>query len=107
MKFNPEIFVDERIVEFCDDLLNYPDDLKKCPDKAGVYLFLNLFNDVVYVGKAGGGRLKTEIATKTGTPHEDNAVFFTWARTNSDDIAKEIETEWIKLYQPQNNILEK
>jgi excinuclease UvrABC nuclease subunit len=34
---------------------------------------------------------------------EKDAKTFRWFRTNSDDIAKALEADWIKKYQPNNN----
>ncbi|MCK4333283.1 hypothetical protein KAX06_00690 [candidate division WOR-3 bacterium] len=103
MQFDFDDLEDERIVEFPDEILDYPEKVDNIPDKAGVYVLLDDDFEVLYVGKAGGGRLKTEIKTKEGSPHEEGATKCLWARTNSDEIAKAIESEWISKYDPPNN----
>ena len=94
---------DKRVVEASPYSFDYPADVDKAPNKAGVYMFINAQGDIVYVGKACGGRLCDEIKAKKGEDAEKDAKSFRWFRTNSDETAKALEADWIKKYQPINN----
>jgi len=103
MKFDYKDKNDKRVVEKSPYALDYPADVDKAPNKAGVYMFIDAEDEVVYVGKASGGRLKDEIQSKKGTSCEKDATKYRWFRTNSDEVAKDLEFDWIKKYQPRNN----
>ena len=107
MKFDYNDKNDKRVVETSPYALDYPADVDKAPNKAGVYMFIDAEGEVVYVGKASGGRLKDEIQSKKGTSSEKDATKYRWFRTNSDEVAKDLESDWIKKYQPSNNKLGK
>ena len=98
---------DERVVESSPYALDYPNDVDKAPDKAGVYMFIDANDEVIYVGKAAGGRLKDEIKAKRNTSADKDATKYRWFRTNSDEIAKDLEADWIKKYKPRNNVVGK
>ena len=103
MKFDYNDKSDKRVVEASPYAFDYPADVDKAPANAGVYIFISAQDEVVYVGKACGGRLCDEIKAKKGMAAEKDAKTFRWFRTNSDDIAKALEADWIKKYQPKNN----
>ena len=103
MTFDYDDRRDRRVAEASPYALNYPSDIDKVPDNAGVYMFFAANDEVIYVGKASGGRLREEIKAKAETPAETGARSFRWFRTNSDELAVELEARWIKKYQPQNN----
>ena len=107
MQFDYSDKDDKRIVESSPYALDYPNDVDKAPDKAGVYMFIDANDDVVYVGKASGGRLKDEIKAKRDTRADKDAKKYRWFRTNSNEIAKDLEADWIKKYQPRNNVVGK
>lgn len=103
MKFDYSDKRDKRVVEASPYALDYPGDVDKAPNKAGVYMFIDSSDEIVYVGKASGGRLKEEIESKNNTSADLGAIKYRWFRTNSDEVAKDLETDWIKKYQPKNN----
>jgi len=103
MKFELNDKSDKRVVEASPYALDYPDDVGKAPNSAGVYMFIDSEEEVIYVGKASGGRLRDEIQAKRDTSADRGAKKYRWFRTNSDEIAKDLEADWIKKYQPKNN----
>lgn len=107
MKFDYDDKKDRRVVESSPYALDYPNDVDKAPDKAGVYMLIDGTDEVIYIGKASGGRLKDEIKSKKNTNADKGAEKFRWFRTNSDEIAKDLEADWIKKYKPKNNVVGK
>jgi len=107
MKFNYSDKDDSRVVEVSPYALDYPAEVDKAPDKAGVYMFIDGEGEVIYVGKASGGRLRDEIENKKGTSADTDARKYRWFRTNSDEVARDLEADWIKKYQPKNNVIGK
>jgi excinuclease UvrABC nuclease subunit len=105
MKFDYSDKSDKRVVEASLYALDYPAEVDKAPDKAGVYMFIDSADEVIYVGKASGTRLKDEIRAKRGTSVDRNAKKYCWFRTNSDEVAKGLEADWIKKYKPRNNVV--
>lgn len=102
MKFNYGDKYDKRVIE-PSPALEYPAEVDKAPDKAGVYMFLDDGEEVLYVGKASGGRLREEIKAKRNTSADRGVTKYRWFRTNNDEVAKDLEADWIKKYQPRNN----
>ncbi|GAG29033.1 unnamed protein product, partial [marine sediment metagenome] len=92
MKFDYTDKNDKRVVETSPYALDYPADVYKAPNKAGVYMFIDAEDEVVYIGKASGGRLKDEIQSKKRTSSEKDATKYRWFRTNSDEAAKDLES---------------
>ena len=107
MKFDYSDKNDKRVVETSPYALDYPAQVDEAPDKAGVYMFIDIDDEVIYVGKASGGRLRDEINGKRNTSADSGAKKYRWFRTNSDEVAKDLEADWIKKYQPKNNVLGK
>jgi len=103
MKFNYSDKNDRRVVEASPYALDYPDQVEEAPNNAGVYIFIDIEEEVIYVGKASGGRLRDEIKAKRNTTADKGANEYRWFRTNSDEVAKDLEADWIKKYQPRNN----
>ena len=69
----------------------------------GVYIFVNLSDEVKYVGRAGAGRMVIEIkdAVKRGKNKDDGWIKALY--TNSEEAAVKLETELIRKYDPPNN----
>lgn len=103
MKFDYADELDGRIVDHSTFDMAYPSEVDKAPNRAGVYIFIDSKGEVIYVGKASGGRLQDEIKTKKDTNWDKEAIRYMWFRTNSDELAKDLEADWIKKYQPRNN----
>jgi len=103
MKFNYSDKNDRRVVEASPYALDYPDQVEEAPNNAGVYMFIDIEEEIIYVGKASGGRLRDEIKAKRNTTADKGANEYRWFRTNSDEVAKDLEADWIKKYQPRNN----
>lgn len=107
MKFDYSDKNDKRVVEASPYALAYPAEVDKAPDKAGVYMFIDKDEDVIYVGKASAGRLRDEIKGKRNTSADQGAQTYRWFRTNSDELARDLEADWIRKYRPKNNVLGK
>lgn len=107
MKFDYDDKNDKRVVEASPYALDYPAEVDKAPNNAGVYMFIDGEDEVIYVGKASGGRLRDEIKDKRNTSADKDAKKYRWFRTNSDEVAKDLEADWIKKYKPKNNIIGK
>jgi len=103
MKFDYSDKNDPRVVDSSPYALDYPADVDEAPDRAGVYMFINGNDEVIYIGKASGGRLRNEIKDKKDTSADKGATKYRWFRTNSDEVAKDLEQDWLKKYQPKNN----
>lgn len=107
MKFDYSDKNDKRVVEASPYDLAYPAEVDEAPDKAGVYMFIDKEEEVIYVGKASGGRLRDEIKGNRGMSADRGVVKYRWFRTNSDEVAKDVEADWIKKYRPKNNVVGK
>ncbi len=72
-------------------------------DRSGVYIFVDTYNEVVYVGRAGLRRMRDEMkdAISRGKNRGDGWVKVLY--TNSDEIAIQLETKLIDKYNPPNN----
>jgi len=66
-------------------------------------MFINGSDEVIYVGKASGGRLRDEVKKKRDSSADRGATKYRWFRTNSDEAAKDLERDWLKKYKPRNN----
>lgn len=97
---------DERIVDCSPYARMYHRDLDDAPPAAGVYIFLDEANEVIYVGRAAPGKLSVEIETKWNTSIDHGARRYRWFRTEDEPAAAGIETEWVSKYRPRNNVVE-
>jgi len=79
------------------------DNVELLPARSGVYVFVDAPDDVKYIGKAGARRMKDEVkdAISRGKNRGDGWVKALY--TNSDDVAKTLETTLIDKYDPPNN----
>lgn len=76
--------------------------LEKVPgDKPGVYRIKNAEGDVLYIGKAKGGRLDDRIAEHKG--EFDGGTKFQYRTTPSKDAAERLERKEIKKFDPPSN----
>ena len=105
MKFNYADKGTSRLVLTSPFALDYPDAVDRAPSKAGVYMFLDAEDEVVYIGKSSGSGLSDEIKSKRGTRAEKDAVKYRWFQTENDQTAGKLAVDWIKKYQPRNNLL--
>lgn len=69
-------------------------------DKPGVYRIKNADGDVLYVGKAKGGRLDERIAEHKG---EFGGTQFQYRTTLSKEAAERLERREIKKFNPPSN----
>ena len=84
MKFNYADKGTSRLVLTSPFALDYPDDVDRAPSKAGVYMFLDAEDEVVYIGKSSGSGLSDEIKSKQGTRAESDVVRYRWFQTEDD-----------------------
>ncbi len=76
--------------------------LDKVPgDKPGVYRIKNIDGDVLYIGKAKGGRLDDRIAEHKG--EFDGGTRFQFKTTSSKEAAERLERREIREYKPPRN----
>lgn len=93
-------------------LFNIKEQLKKLPDKPGIYLMKNEYGVVIYVGKAIS--LKNRVrqyfqSSKNQSPKVramvSNITEFEYIITDSEIEALILESNLIKKYQPKYNVL--
>lgn len=70
-------------------------------DKPGVYRIKNVEGDVLYIGKAKGGRLDDRIAEHKG--EFEGGTKFQYRTTPSKDAAERLERREIREYKPPKN----
>ncbi len=76
--------------------------LEKVPgDKPGVYRIKSASNEILYIGKAKGGRLDDRIAEHKGQFKGETK--FQYRTTASKDAAERLERQEIKKYVPPRN----
>ena len=76
--------------------------LEKVPgDKPGVYRIKNADGDVLYIGKAKGGRLDDRIAEHKG--EFEGGTQFQYRTTPSKEAAERLERREIREYTPPKN----
>ncbi len=93
---------DRRVSETPPHAMDYPKDVDKAPDEAGVFMLIDSSDEVVYVGKAIRS-FRDEIKAKDGQDAIKGATKFRWFSTKSDVVATDLEEDWIEKYQPRNN----
>jgi len=76
--------------------------LEKVPgNKPGVYRIKNTSGDILYVGKAKGGRLDDRIAEHKG--QFKDGTKFQYRTTVSKEAAERLERKEIRTYHPPRN----
>jgi len=76
--------------------------IEKVPgDKPGVYRIKNAEGDVLYIGKAKGGRLDDRIAEHKG--EFEGGTRFQYKTTPSKEAAESLERREIREYKPPKN----
>ncbi|PIU74821.1 MAG: hypothetical protein COS76_04075 [Candidatus Portnoybacteria bacterium CG06_land_8_20_14_3_00_39_12] len=70
-------------------------------DKPGVYRIKNAGGDVLYIGKAKGGRLDERIAEHKG--EFEGGTQFQYRTTPSKEAAERLERREIREYTPPKN----
>ena len=76
--------------------------LEKVPgNKPGVYRIKNSKNDILYIGKAKGGRLNDRIAEHKG--EFKGGTRFQYRITPTKEGAERLERKEIKAYRPRIN----
>jgi len=76
--------------------------IEKVPgDKPGVYRIKNAEGDILYIGKAKGGRLDDRIAEHKG--EFEGGTQFQYRTTSSKEAAERLEQKEIKKFDPPSN----
>ena len=76
--------------------------IEKVPgDKPGVYRIKNAEGDILYIGKAKGGRLEDRIAEHKG--EFEGGTQFQYRTTSSKEAAERLEQKEIKKFDPPSN----
>lgn len=102
-----------------DNILNR-ENLRDVPnDKPGVYYFYNKDKKLIYIGRAGDNhgfglrhRISAHYQKDASRPEWEqslsrNAYYFFYKPIQSDNAARKIEDEEIKIYQPKYNNYQK
>ena len=76
--------------------------IKQAPSNAGVYLFKNQKNRIIYIGKASN--LKSRLNSYLKSPLASQATYVETIITNSDVEALTLEESLIKLHKPKYNV---
>lgn len=101
MIWDPNDNFDNRVVKASDWIdIWRPDTLE---NRAGVYIFADIDQLVMYVGKAGAGRMADEVKNAIYRGKNNGAVMIKALYTNSDDNAWSLETDLRNKYNPPNN----
>ena len=92
-------------------MFNIEEELKKLPDKPGVYLMKDIQDNVIYVGKAIilKNRVRQYFRKNNKTPRIEKMVslidHFEYIVVGSEDEALILECNLIKKYRPKFNVL--
>ncbi|MFC2093802.1 hypothetical protein ACFLSV_07865 [Bacteroidota bacterium] len=103
MRFN---YNDKKNIKVLKDSpypLDYPHQIRKAPNKSGLYMLLNEKDEVIYIGKTENGKLKKEIKSNVGVIVNGEASKYRWFITANDKVAEELEKNWIEKYNPPFN----
>ena len=103
MRFN---YNDKKNIKVLKDSpypLDYPHQIRKAPNKSGLYMLLDEKDEVIYIGKSENGKLKKEIKTKVDVIVNGEASKYRWFMTANDKDAEELEEIWIEKYNPPFN----
>ena len=91
---------------------NLQQKLKQLPDKPGVYVMLDANNDIIYIGKAKVLKNRVRQYFQSGKNLTDKVIAmvnkindFYYYIVNSESDALLLESNLIKKYKPQYNIL--
>ena len=108
----PPYFIDELIAKEGESMFNIAEELKKLPQKPGVYLMKDKDNQIIYVGKAKSLRNRVKqyfqssknqtAKTKSMVPH---IVEFEYIVTDTEMEALILECTLIKEHSPYYNIM--
>ena len=93
-------------------MFDIQEELKKLPDKPGVYIHKDAFGQVIYVGKAVSLRKRVRQYFQSSKNHApkvlkmvENIAEFEYITTGSEMEALVLECNLIKQYRPKYNIL--
>lgn len=82
------------------------ENIDSVPDTCGVYTLRSntRIGGILYVGKAGVGRLKERILEHFKSKDIPGVIFFDWYETRTEDDAKALESFWRTRYNPPHNV---
>lgn len=103
MRFN---YNDKKNIKVLKDSpypLDYPNQIRKAPNKSGLYMLLNDKEEVIYIGKTLNGKLKKEIKSKVNVVVNGEASKYRWFMTANDKDSEDLEKIWIEKYNPPFN----
>jgi len=91
---------DPRIVDCLSEPLDYPRDIRKAPNKKGVYVLFNNVNEVVCVGIASGGNtLKEDLRSAQSVSNIDGIITaFRWFVTRGSWTEENLGNDWMRKY---------
>jgi len=86
------------------DYLRYDEEnIDQVPDVTGVYAFFDYFQNWLYVGSAGAGRLSERIKEHWRADEWPDVAYFRWFQADSEDNARRTELDWIRKHNPKYN----
>lgn len=76
------------------------------PDICGVYILRRgtTLGSILYIGKAGRGRLKERLLEHFNSSDIPGIRFFDWYETDTENDASTLESFWKTKYNPPYNI---
>ena len=93
-------------------MFDFEDEIKRLPDKPGVYLMRNKNNEIIYVGKAKILKNRVTQYFRKNSSHTPKVMAmvsqiasFEYIITDSEREALALECNLIKKYKPKYNIL--
>lgn len=73
------------------------------PNGSGVYALHGLLGNLLYVGRAGFGRLRARLLEHWSSNNIPGAAYFEWAQTTSEMEAQTLEKNLILSLRPLHN----
>jgi excinuclease ABC subunit C len=104
MKFNLNDKKNLKVLKDSPYALLYPQQVRKAPNKPGVYMLIDEYDNIIFIGKSDNGKLKKEIKSKIDITTNGEANKYRWFITGNDEDATELEEKWIEKYTPRFNV---
>ena len=105
MRFSHKDKKDARVTQQSTYAFDFPQKLDQVPQQQGVFVLLNEASDVLYVGCVAAGGFAEALLKLVDSLSVNNVVAYRWFVTESEQQAEALAQDWIKKYQPDNQLL--